>query len=180
MSGRGSRSNPPHPEHKLWLGNLDPSLTEYTLLACLKKFGTIAKLDFLYNVNPTTGARTPKGFAFVSYTTAASAQSALRALDGKMRLVGRTLWVKNASSNSKSAGGSLDANPLKRSLAMGSDPSSSSSSSSISSYAAKAPKLDPKKRKRNIDALQARLAALESTEDGFKLAVPGASSKKKA
>lgn len=172
--------NPPHPEHKLWLGNLDPSLTEYTLLSCLKRFGAIAKLDFLYNVNAATGARTPKGYAFVSYTTGPSAQNALRTLDGKVRLAGRVLWVKNAASNKSSSGYGSDLNPLKRSLAMGSGSGSGAPGTSKEDYAGqkKTAAKDPGERKRNIDALKARLAALDSAEDSFKLAVPGAKRKK--
>ncbi|KAF6126863.1 RNA binding motif protein 18 [Phyllostomus discolor] len=35
--------------HRLWIGNLDPKITEYHLLKLLQKFGTVKQFDFLFH-----------------------------------------------------------------------------------------------------------------------------------
>uniref|UniRef100_D6REF9 RNA binding motif protein 18 n=1 Tax=Mus musculus TaxID=10090 RepID=D6REF9_MOUSE len=41
--------------HRLWIGNLDPKITEYHLLKLLQKFGKVKQFDFLFH---KSGSRT--------------------------------------------------------------------------------------------------------------------------
>ena len=80
---------------KLWLGNLDTKLTEYQLLKICEKFGEVSTFDFLYTITEG-GKRYPRGYAFVTYTTAATAEAAIQALHGK-KVLGRELVVRLAN-----------------------------------------------------------------------------------
>lgn len=73
----------------------------YKFLKMVEKFGALAEFDFLYQKSGgtgTTGDRgggvgIPRGYAFVTYQNAESAQSAQRTLDG-LDVAGRRLAVK--------------------------------------------------------------------------------------
>jgi len=94
---------PPQPDcRRLWVGNLHPSVTEFKFLKMVEKFGALADLDFLYQ-RGDGGARTPRGFAFVTYQSQEAAESARRTLDG-VRVRGRALAVRWAT-QSKTEGG---------------------------------------------------------------------------
>ena len=73
------------PNVKIWIGNIDIKLTEFQLLKIVEKFGKIASYDFLYNINDR-GGRTPRGYAFVTYKTAADAATAIQQLHKKKLL----------------------------------------------------------------------------------------------
>ncbi|XP_067001543.1 probable RNA-binding protein 18 [Anabrus simplex] len=78
----------PLPENKLedrrlWIGNLDPRITEYHLLKLLQKYGHIEKFDLLFHRSgPLAGQ--PRGYAFVTYSTSEDANKAKEKLDGTM------------------------------------------------------------------------------------------------
>ena len=67
----------------------------YKFLKMVEKFGTLAEFDFLYQKTGVDGrgVGVPRGYAFVTYQTAESAQSAQRTLDG-LDVAGRKLAVK--------------------------------------------------------------------------------------
>ena len=72
----------------------------YKFLKMVEKFGTLAEFDFLYqktgggvNGGGGGGGGVPRGYAFVTYMSASSAQSAQRTLDGLV-VAGRRLAVK--------------------------------------------------------------------------------------
>ncbi|XP_018027966.1 probable RNA-binding protein 18 [Hyalella azteca] len=87
---------PPQPDdRRLWIGNMDPRITEYKFLKMVEKFGKLAEFDFLYQKSSGDkgGLGVPRGYAFVTYEESASAQSAQRTLDG-LDVAGRRLAVK--------------------------------------------------------------------------------------
>ncbi|XP_043914212.1 probable RNA-binding protein 18 isoform X3 [Protopterus annectens] len=54
--------------HRLWIGNLDPKITEYHLLKLLQKFGQVKQFDFLFHKSgPLEGQ--PRGYCFVNFET---------------------------------------------------------------------------------------------------------------
>jgi len=91
-----STSNTSSSAHvKLWVGNLPTKLTEYQLLKILDKFGTVSQYDYLYHINDT-GRRTPRGYAFVTFTTMSSAEKAMDTLN-KTTVLGREILVRLAN-----------------------------------------------------------------------------------
>ncbi|KAI0300113.1 hypothetical protein B0F90DRAFT_1725070 [Multifurca ochricompacta] len=57
-------------KNRLYVGNLHPTVDEYTLIQIFSKFGKLARLDYLFH---KTGAMRgkPRGYAFVEYTNEA-------------------------------------------------------------------------------------------------------------
>ncbi|ESK88680.1 single-stranded nucleic acid binding protein [Moniliophthora roreri MCA 2997] len=80
-------------QDRIYVGNLHPSVDEYTLLQLFAKYGKITKLDFLFHkTGPLKGK--PRGYCFVEY---ASNDEALRALSAHDKLLrGRKLVVTHA------------------------------------------------------------------------------------
>ncbi|KAI0077284.1 RNA-binding domain-containing protein [Panus rudis PR-1116 ss-1] len=79
---------------RLYIGNLHPSVDEYTLLQVFSKYGKISKLDFLFHKSgPLKGK--PRGYAFVEYSNSDDAAQALVSANDKL-LRGRKLVVTYA------------------------------------------------------------------------------------
>ncbi|KAK0204507.1 hypothetical protein DFS33DRAFT_1273609 [Desarmillaria ectypa] len=79
---------------RIYIGNLHPSVDEYSLLQAFSKFGKVSKLDFLFHkAGPHKGK--PRGYAFVEYENANDAAKALASAHDKP-LRGRTLVVTYA------------------------------------------------------------------------------------
>ncbi|KAH7919981.1 RNA-binding domain-containing protein [Leucogyrophana mollusca] len=79
---------------RLYIGNLHPSVNEYTLLQVFSKFGKVSKLDFLFHkAGPNRGK--PRGYAFVEYLDPTDAAKALEGTNDKL-LRGRKLVVTHA------------------------------------------------------------------------------------
>ncbi|XP_068104221.1 probable RNA-binding protein 18 [Hyperolius riggenbachi] len=71
--------------HRLWIGNLDPKITEFHLLQLLQKFGKVKQFDFLFHKSgPLEGQ--PRGYCFVNFETKLEAERAIQCLNGKMAL----------------------------------------------------------------------------------------------
>jgi RNA recognition motif-containing protein len=85
---------------KLWVGNLDTKLTEFQLLKILEKFGKICSFDYLYHITDR-GGRTPRGYAFVTFVSAASAVEAIKGLHNK-KVLSKELVVRYATPKSDS------------------------------------------------------------------------------
>ncbi len=76
-------SNTPHATRstskhstRLYIGNLHPSVDEYTLIQTFTRFGKISKLDFLFHkTGPQRGQ--PRGYAFVEYASPQEASQAV-------------------------------------------------------------------------------------------------------
>ena len=149
-SSASSSTSYPLASRKVWVGNLDPRVTEYQLLKLAEPFGAIEKLDFVYGLDHSGANRVPRGFAFVAYKTPESALKAIRQLDG-VKLLNRPLRVKPA----KSAGG--EKRPLK-----------DNDDKERDAKMAKMAKED------KIKAMEAKLKAMQEGDDqdsSFKLAV---------
>ncbi|KAK0434342.1 hypothetical protein EV421DRAFT_1840823 [Armillaria borealis] len=79
---------------RIYVGNLHPSVDEYSLLQAFSKFGKISKLDFLFHkAGPHKGK--PRGYAFVEYENVNDAAKALASAHDKP-FRGRTLVVTYA------------------------------------------------------------------------------------
>ncbi|KAF8590663.1 RNA-binding domain-containing protein [Ramaria rubella] len=76
---------------RLYVGNLHPTVDEYTLLQLFSKHGKVSKLDFLFHkTGPAKGK--PRGYAFVEYGTKEDAAKALVGLHDRL-VRGRRLVV---------------------------------------------------------------------------------------
>ena len=80
---------------KLWVGNIPHQLTEFQLLKIMEKFGAVSQFDFLYNINDA-GKRTPRGYCFVTFSSLASAELAIKKLN-KTEILGREILVRLAN-----------------------------------------------------------------------------------
>ncbi|KAI0319710.1 hypothetical protein OF83DRAFT_1054579, partial [Amylostereum chailletii] len=81
-------------QDRLYVGNLHPSVTEHTLIRVFSKFGSLSNLDFLFHKSGALKGK-PRGYAFVQYSSATDAESALSNASGKL-LRGRRLVVTRA------------------------------------------------------------------------------------
>ncbi|XP_031328174.1 probable RNA-binding protein 18 [Photinus pyralis] len=69
-------------DRRLWIGNLDPRITEYQLLKLMQKHGAIEKFDLLFHrAGPTAGQ--PRGYAFVTFSNKDDATLAKEQLHNK-------------------------------------------------------------------------------------------------
>ncbi|KAK7681986.1 hypothetical protein QCA50_014949 [Cerrena zonata] len=79
---------------RLYVGNLHPTVDEYTLLQVFSKYGKISKLDFLFHkTGPMKGK--PRGYAFVEFADSSDAAKALVSANDKL-LRGRKIVVTYA------------------------------------------------------------------------------------
>jgi len=162
-SSTASSSSTSRDPRKVWLGNLDPSVAESQLLKLVEPFGRVDKFDFVYAVHPDTGARSPRGFAFVTYELPESAARAVNKLDG-VTLVGRRLHAKPANSLNPSAD---VAAARKRKLLVG-----GLGGGGGGGGGGCAPSKEMSKSAK-IAAMEAKLRAMEAgTSDTFKVVVP--------
>ncbi|KAF8841478.1 hypothetical protein BDN67DRAFT_866362, partial [Paxillus ammoniavirescens] len=89
---------------RLYVGNLSPTVDEYSLLQVFSKFGQISKLDFLFHKSgPNKGK--PRGYAFIEFSNEADVEKALKNANGKL-LRGRKLFVTFAQQAPHNASGS--------------------------------------------------------------------------
>ncbi|KAF7419344.1 hypothetical protein PC9H_001931 [Pleurotus ostreatus] len=86
---------PPQPrqilQDRLYIGNLHPSVDEYSLLQVFSKFGKVTKMDFLFHKTGALKGK-PRGYAFVEYADKSEALKAQRMAHDKL-LRGRKLVV---------------------------------------------------------------------------------------
>uniref|UniRef100_A0A3Q3LKA0 Probable RNA-binding protein 18 n=1 Tax=Mastacembelus armatus TaxID=205130 RepID=A0A3Q3LKA0_9TELE len=74
-----------HEGNRLWIGNIDPKITEYHLVKLLEKFGNVKQFDFLFHKSgPLEGQ--PRGYCFVNFSTREEAERAIQCLNGKLAL----------------------------------------------------------------------------------------------
>uniref|UniRef100_A0A5F9DLD0 Probable RNA-binding protein 18 n=1 Tax=Oryctolagus cuniculus TaxID=9986 RepID=A0A5F9DLD0_RABIT len=71
--------------HRLWIGNLDPKITEYHLLKLLQRFGKVKQFDFLFHKSGALEGQ-PRGYCFVNFETKQEAEQAIQCLNGKLAL----------------------------------------------------------------------------------------------
>ncbi|KIK93100.1 hypothetical protein PAXRUDRAFT_34216 [Paxillus rubicundulus Ve08.2h10] len=90
---------------RLYVGNLSPTVDEFSLLQVFSKFGHISKLDFLFHKSgPNKGK--PRGYAFIEFSNEADIEKALKNANGKL-LRGRKLFVTFAQQAPHNASGSI-------------------------------------------------------------------------
>ncbi|XP_014662260.1 PREDICTED: probable RNA-binding protein 18 [Priapulus caudatus] len=81
-------------EFRLYIGNLNPQMTELQMIKILQKYGKIKRFDFLYHkAGPLSGK--PRGYSFVSFIRKEDAERAVLDLDRKF-VLGRKLTVRPA------------------------------------------------------------------------------------
>ncbi|KXN88683.1 putative RNA-binding protein 18 [Leucoagaricus sp. SymC.cos] len=79
---------------RIYVGNLHPSVDEYTLVQVFSKFGKITSVDYLFHKSgPLKGK--PRGYAFVKYADESDAQKAMSTAHDKL-LRGRKIVVTYA------------------------------------------------------------------------------------
>lgn len=85
---------------RLWIGNLDPKLTEYYLLKMIQQTGVLLRhFDFLYHkTGPEKGK--PRGYCFITVSKPDEAVKVMNILDGKLAL-SRKLVVRLASAENR-------------------------------------------------------------------------------
>ena len=77
------------PENRLYLGNMDPGMTEGHVLKLMRGFGKLTRCDYLWHVTgPKRGQ--PRGYCFVEYDTREEAERARLKTNG-LRLFGKSL-----------------------------------------------------------------------------------------
>ncbi|KAK6909387.1 single-stranded nucleic acid binding protein [Kwoniella mangroviensis CBS 8886] len=81
---------------RLYVGNLSPTVDEYTLIQIFSKYGKITKLDFMFHKTGVLKGK-PRGFAFIQFTDKDDALKAMIKLHDRL-LRGRKLVVTYASS----------------------------------------------------------------------------------
>ncbi|KAJ7308122.1 hypothetical protein JRQ81_008632 [Phrynocephalus forsythii] len=105
--------------HRLWIGNLDPKITEYHLLKLLQKFGKVKQFDFLFHKSGALEGQ-PRGYCFVNFETKQEAEEAIQSLNGKLAL-SKKLVVRWAHAQVKR----YDQNKNEKILPISLEPSSS-------------------------------------------------------
>lgn len=105
--------------HRLWIGNLDPKITEYHLLKLLQKFGNVKQFDFLFHKSGALEGQ-PRGYCFVNFETKQEAEQAIQCLNGKLAL-SKKLVVRWAHAQVKR----YDQNKSEKVLPISLEPSSS-------------------------------------------------------
>ncbi len=144
---------------KIYIGNLDPRRSsEYQLLRLTRPFGDIARLELVCGVDGA-GRRVPRGYAFVTFKESSEAAAAIRGLNGAT-LNGKSLSVSRAKSTSS---GSLEVTPRKLTLEESRKELKRSGEESEET------------KQKKIRALEAKLMAIDSKKDEFKLALPSTS-----
>jgi len=134
---------------KIWIGNLDTKVTEYQLLKIVEKFGQISSYDFLYNINDR-GARSPRGYAFVTFENAKNAADAIKNLH-KKKILSREILVRYATAKS--------------------DPTQRISDKLIPAAlkAGSKRELSESEKLKKIRELEAKLKVMESSKEEFKV-----------
>ncbi|KAF7760224.1 hypothetical protein Agabi119p4_10900 [Agaricus bisporus var. burnettii] len=94
---KAESSQSQHPQlckDRIYIGNLHPSVDEYTLVQVFSKFGKITNVDFLFHKSgPQKGK--PRGYAFIKYADENDAERAMSTAHDKP-LRGRKLVVTYA------------------------------------------------------------------------------------
>ncbi|WWC72043.1 uncharacterized protein I206_106003 [Kwoniella pini CBS 10737] len=81
---------------RLYVGNLSPTIDEFTLIQIFSKYGKITKLDFMFHKTGVLKGK-PRGFAFIQFSDKDDALKAMIKLHDRL-LRGRKLVVTYASS----------------------------------------------------------------------------------
>lgn len=69
---------------RLYIGNLSPTVDEYTLIQVLQKFGKITKLDFMFHKTGVLKGK-PRGYAFVEFSNKDVGQRSTRCRGSRLK-----------------------------------------------------------------------------------------------
>ncbi|KAG5342930.1 putative RNA-binding protein 18 [Termitomyces sp. T112] len=100
-----THSERPLLKDRLYVGNLHPTVDEYSLLQVFSKFGKVTKLDYLFHKSGALKGK-PRGYAFIEYGSNDEALKALNMAHDKP-LRGRKLVVTFAHQAPFEHGGSM-------------------------------------------------------------------------
>ncbi|KAG0267711.1 hypothetical protein BG011_000022 [Mortierella polycephala] len=76
------KATTPLDDKRIYVGNLDPTIDEYTVLKLFTPFGKITKLDFMFHWHgPKKG--TPRGYCFIEFENPAQAAAAIKQMNRK-------------------------------------------------------------------------------------------------
>ena len=100
MESSGLSDSKYHMSNKLFVGNLSFNTTENSLNDAFAAFGTVTETNLM--MDRMSGR--PRGFGFVTMSTAEEAQKAIAALNGS-QIGGRTLNVNEARPKTERSGG---------------------------------------------------------------------------
>lgn len=77
---------------RIWIGNIDTKVTEYTMVQILKKFGPIKQFDYLvHKTGPLQGQ--PRGFCFVTFEKESDAARTILKLNN-VQVMSKRLQVR--------------------------------------------------------------------------------------
>ncbi|XP_005103562.1 probable RNA-binding protein 18 [Aplysia californica] len=149
-------------DRRLWIGNLDSRMTEFSILKLTQKFGSIRKMDFVYHKSGPEKGKS-KGYCFVSFHTWEAADNARRALDGKFAM-SRPMYVKWAQ------GARELIEPAPQIPTISSLPTSTVQSATSSSLKASlAAASETVSTDAKIRAIEAKLQMMDATKKDFSL-----------
>jgi len=139
---------PQRDDCRLWIGNLDPKITEYAMLKLLQRYNVnIRSFDFIYHrTGPEKGQ--PRGYCFVTLSTPEEAAIIMSKLNGKMAL-SRRLAVKYAELEKRDR-----------------QPSAVTSSSSVPQLSTEVPRGASLSVKGKIQAIEEKLKMMDENKDG--------------
>jgi len=137
-------------DSRLWIGNLDPKVTEYAMLKLLQRFSvTIQSFDFIYHRAGREKGQ-PRGYCFVTLSTPQEAATIMNKLNGKMAL-SRRLAVKYAEIEKRDRPAPTVANVA---------------ASSVPQLSTEVPKKVGLSVKGKIQAIEEKLKMMDENKDG--------------
>lgn len=68
LTSQASSSSSAGKPDRLYVGNLSPTVDEYTLIQVFQKYGKITKLDFMFHKTGVLKGK-PRGYAFVEFSS---------------------------------------------------------------------------------------------------------------
>ncbi|WVF72969.1 hypothetical protein IAT40_007787 [Kwoniella sp. CBS 6097] len=149
---------------RLYVGNLSPTVDEYTLIQIFSKYGKITKLDFMFHKTGVLKGK-PRGFAFVQFANKDDALKAMVKLHDRL-LRGRKLVVTYASS------APTDNLPLPTYGTKGRRPNEAAKTTTLSLLKTSR---KPQSAAAQIAAMEAKLANMARTKPSDETYIPGQS-----
>jgi len=179
---------------KVYVGNLGPKTSEYQLLKMGEPYGRIKDINLVCTLDQK-GQKVPRGFAFITFEEEMAAAKAIAGLNGA-KLAGRTLKASKANPAKLPAKEALAA-PRKRQtleearLDVAAEkkakmereaatsglrllPGTSKEPTPAPAFSAPSSEPSSSSKLAKIQALEAKLQAMQSSEEKFKLAIPQA------
>ncbi|CAG8689125.1 10397_t:CDS:2 [Racocetra persica] len=95
-------------DKRLYIGNLDPAIDEYTVVKLFEPYGKITHLDYLFHKSgPKRGQ--PRGYCFIEYSKKEEALKAMTAMHSKViknrSMIVTFAYAASENCDSKSIGG---------------------------------------------------------------------------